>query len=289
MKARIVLAAHRLRKTGVYALALAAGLVSAWAVREHVQQRILVLEAEARVPLVSRLVAAYDLPAGTQLDEAHLAVREIPTQWASRASVDPLDLASIVGTTLLADIANGEPLLRAHLTFNAPAPALASRLRTGQRALIVAVADLGGLGEMLQAGDAIDIYVSFSHRQRELTVPVLQGMRVLAVGGEGESGGRGAGSITLAASPDEAMRFMAARQAGSLTALLRHRDDSEPVGRAAQSDLASLIGLEPEPKAPAGVAILYGDRLDGGTMDEQAGFLQDAAGRSGAGFRGGKP
>jgi len=285
MMARIAMAAQRLRRTGVYALALAAGLVSAWAVREHVQQRIQVLEAEARVPLVSRLVAAYDLPAGTQLDEAHLAVRDIPEQWASRASIDPLDLEDVLGASLHADVANGEPLLRAHLTFNAPAPALASRLQAGQRALTVAAADLGGLGEMLRAGDAIDIYVSFSHRQRELTVPVLQGMRVLAVASEAEGEARGAGNITLAASPQEAMRFMAARQAGALTALLRHRDDQAAVGRVAQSDLASLIGLDPEPKAPPGVAILYGDRLEG----QAGGFAQDAAGASAADIQGGRP
>lgn len=252
---------QRLRRTGVYAIALAAGLVSAWAVREHVQQRVQALEAEARMPMVSRLVAAYDLPAGTQLEEVHLAVREIPEQWTSRASIDPLDLSSLLGATLLADVANGEALLRGHLTFTAPAPALASRLHSGQRALTVAAADLGGLADVLRAGDAIDIYVSFAHRQRELTVPLLQGMRVLMVGSEPEGESKG-GSITLAATPDEAMRFVAARQSGVLTAMLRHRDDDAVVSGAAQSDLASLIGLEPEPRVLPGVSIVYGDRLD---------------------------
>ncbi|MFD4839896.1 Flp pilus assembly protein CpaB [Achromobacter sp. NPDC058515] len=263
MKAWIVHGALRLRRTGVYALALLAGLVSAWAVREHVQQRVLALEAEARTPLVSRLVAAYDLPAGTLLEEVHVAVREIPQPWAPISSLDPLELGSLLGATLLADVAHGEPLLRGYLTFNAPAPALASRLRAGQRALTVAGADLGGLADMLRAGDAIDIYVTFSHHQRDLTVPVLQGMRVLTVSGNAE----GPGNITLAATPDEAMRFIAARQAGALTAMLRHRDDAAAVSAPAHSDLASLIGLDPEPRRAPGVAILYGDRLD-----TQAGF-----------------
>jgi len=213
------------------------------------------------MPMVSRLVAAYDLPAGTQLEEVHLAVREIPEQWTSRASIDPLDLSSLLGATLLADVANGEALLRGHLTFTAPAPALASRLHSGQRALTVAAADLGGLADVLRAGDAIDIYVSFAHRQRELTVPLLQGMRVLMVGSEPEGESKG-GSITLAATPDEAMRFVAARQSGVLTAMLRHRDDAAVVSGAAQGDLASLIGLEPEPRVLPGVSIVYGDRLD---------------------------
>jgi len=251
----------RLRRTGVYAIALIAGLVSAWAVREHVQQRVQALEAEARTPMVSRLVAAYDLPAGTQLEEVHLAVREIPEPWASRASIDPLDLSGLLGAILLADVANGEPLLRGHLTFTAPVPALASRLRRGQRALTVAATDLGGLAEVLRVGDAIDIYVSFAHRQQDLTVPLLQGMRVLMVGGEADGENKG-GNITLAATPDEAMRFVAARQTGVLTAMLRHRDDAAVVSGAVQGDLASLIGLDLAPRNAPGVAILYGDRLE---------------------------
>ncbi|WP_313619400.1 Flp pilus assembly protein CpaB [Achromobacter sp.] len=258
MMAWIIRSVARLRRAGVYGLAVMAGLVAAWAVREHVQQRVQALEAETRTPLVRRLVAAYDLPAGTLLDEVHIAVRELPQLWAPGASVDPMDLGSVIGATLIADVAHGEPLLRGFLTFNAPVPALASQLRAGQRAFTVAAADLGGLADMLRAGDAIDIYVTFTHRQRDLTVPVLQGMHVLTVG----SGGDGAGNITLAATPDEATRFIAARQAGALTAMLRHRDDSAPVSQSAQSDLASLIGLEPDPKPAPGVAILYGDRLD---------------------------
>lgn len=261
MMAWIIRSVARLRRVGVYGLAVLAGLVAAWAVREHVQQRVQALEAETRTPLVRRLVAAYDLPAGTLLEEEHVAVREIPQIWAPGASVDPLDLGSVLGATLIADVAHGEPLLRAFMTFSAPVPALASRLRAGQRALTVAAADLGGLADLLRAGDAIDIYVTFTHRQRELTVPVLQGMQVLTVG----AGGEGPGNITLAATPDEATRFIAARQAGALTAMLRHRDDAAPVSQSAQSDLASLMGLDVDPKPAPGVAILYGDRVDART------------------------
>lgn len=257
MKPWIIRGAARLRRTAVYGLAVLAGLVAAWAMREHVQQRVQALEAEAHTPVVSRLVAAYDLPAGTLLDEVHLAVRTIPQLWAPGASVDPMELGSVLGATLLADVAHGEPLLRSFMTYDPPQPSLAARLEAGQRALTVAATDLGGLADMLKAGDAIDIYVTFNHRQRELTVPVLQRMRVLTLGNED-----GVGNITLAATPDEAMRFIAARQTGVLTAMLRHRDDAASVNPAAQSDLASLIGLDDEPRPAPGVAILYGDRLD---------------------------
>lgn len=260
---------RRLRKAAVYLLALAAGLLSAWAVREHVQQRVLALEAEARTPLVSRLVAAYDLPAGTTLDESHLAIRDIPAQWAPAASVEPSDIDGVLGAQLTADLAQGEPVLKAYLAFSLPVPALASRLKPGQRALMVAAGDLGGLSDMLRAGDAIDIYVSFSYRDREVTVPLLQGMRVLTA--VDTAGGDGAAHVTLAASPDEAMRYIAARQAGTLTAMLRSRDDAAAVSAVPQSDLASLIGLNREPRRKPGVVILYGDQLGAQSSVQGAG------------------
>lgn len=252
---------HGLRKMAVFLLALAAGLVSAWAVREHVRQRVETLEAEVRLPQVSRLVAARDLPAGTMLDASHLAVREIPAQWAPAASIDPLGIDDILGTRLAADLTQGEMLLKACLAPIGPTSksSLASRLEPGQRAFVVTAADLGGLAGMLRTGDAIDIYVSLLRQDREMTVPLLQDARVLAAADVQD--GDGSSQIALAASSDQIMRYIAARQAGTLTALLRNRDDPQVVTLAPTGDLMSLIGLDRQPRHAPGVAILYGDRL----------------------------
>ncbi|MPS79164.1 MAG: Flp pilus assembly protein CpaB [Achromobacter sp.] len=264
MKAILMQGVQRLRKVGVYGLALTAGLVSAWAVREHVQQRVQALEADARTPVVERLVAAYDLAAGTRIEEVDVAVRKIPVQWAPSASLDPQALNLLLGGTLVADVAQGEPVLQSQLTFTPTAPALASRLKAGQRALTVAAADLGGLADKLRPDDLIDLYVTFVHHQREVTVPLLQGMRVLTAGAMADEEGApsGMGGITLAADPEQAMKFVVARQAGTLTAMLRHRDDAASVSGAVQADLATLIGLAPEPPRAPEVTILYGDRMD---------------------------
>mgnify|MGYP007040706328 FL=1 len=44
--------------------------------------------------------------------------------------------------------------------------------------------------------------------------------------------------------------------------MLRHRDDAGAVKASAQTDLATLVGLDPEPEPTPGVTILYGDRVD---------------------------
>lgn len=249
-----------LRKMAVPLLALAAGLVAAWAVREHVRQRVDTLAGERRETMVSRLVAARDLPAGTELTPAHLAIRDIPAQWAPAASIEPGDGDSVLGTRLGAALAQGDPVLRGCLARvdSASPPALAARLDPGQRALQASVADLGAVADLLRVGDLVDIYVSFLHRGREVTAPLLQGVRVLAVPDAGA--GTGAAQVTLAATPEQAVRYLAARRTGSLTALIRNRADTARIAAGPPSDLASLIGLTPEsPREPA-VVILYGDQ-----------------------------
>jgi pilus assembly protein CpaB len=257
-------------KAGACVLALAAGLTAAWAVREHIRQRVDALEAQARAPAVSRLVAAHDLPAGTRLDEAHLAVREIPVQWAMGDSLEPHEIAALEGATLAWGLARGEPLLKPYLSF--AAPALSSRLEAGQRALHVPAADLGGLADDVRAGDALDIYLSFPHGDQTRTVPLLQGVRVLAVGADAD--GAAAGGVMLAADPQDAMRFVAARQAGSLTAMLRHRGDDATASAEASQELDAVLGLAKRKQPPArGVTVVYGDRIEAAAFPEAGGAL----------------
>jgi pilus assembly protein CpaB len=55
------------------------------------------------------------------------------------------------------------------------------------------------------------------------------------------------------------VKLVAARQAGTLTAILRHPGDARADRRAARGDLASLLGVSDPPRAPARRAvILYG-------------------------------
>src|SRR5690606_31637317 len=78
------------RRSGIMlGIALGAGLLAVWAARQHIQGRILQIEAESKVPTVQRVVAAYDLPAGIRLSSDHLAVRSFPVALAASDSVAP--------------------------------------------------------------------------------------------------------------------------------------------------------------------------------------------------------
>src|SRR5690606_9671058 len=55
------------RSFAMLVLAGVAGLAAAWAAKQHIDGRVQQLEAQARTPMVERIVAAYDLPVGTRL------------------------------------------------------------------------------------------------------------------------------------------------------------------------------------------------------------------------------
>ena len=264
------------KKWGMLAIALTAGAVAAWLSQRYVQARIDQVEAGARKPQIAVLVAAEDLPAGARLTQASIAVREMPGEWLSDSALTPEHAESVLSASLSHPVRRGEPILSAHLEA-ARARSLADKLVAGRRAVTLPVDDMSSVSGLLQPGDLIDLYVSFDHRGKPVTVPLLQGMKVLATGRQIEAdvpgsalistseAGRSFSTVTLDASPEEAVKLIAARQNGTVTAMLRGAKEKHAVASAYLGDLGKLLGLQepvPErvPPKRAQVPIIYGDR-----------------------------
>ena len=256
------------RAFGAYAFAGVAGLAAAWAVREYIQQRTQAIEAGSRVPTVSRLVAAQDLPEGAPLDMSSLAVRDVPEDWAASDSLPPDALAQVEGGTLAAAIRAGEPVLLHQVVRDRREP-VASRMQTGRRAFSLPMQEIRDLPAHVRPNDRIDLYVSFPHGGRDLTVPLLQGGKVLSIDGDPGQPTH----ITLEAAAGDAVKVIAARQGGVLTALLRPAADTGAWSETLPRDLPGLLGMAQPASRRRAVDIIYGDRLEG---DDDA-FLADAA------------
>ncbi|WP_244263276.1 Flp pilus assembly protein CpaB [Pusillimonas noertemannii] len=248
------------------AIAVGAGLVAMWAARQHIQGRIHQIEAQARVPTVQRVVAAYDLPAGIRLSSDHLAVRSFPAGLAASDSVAPEAYAVLEGRLLKTPLRAGDAVLAAHAVAEQGLP-FSARLGEGRRAITMPIDAINSASGLLEPGDLIDLYVSFDHQGKRITAPLLQGVLVLATGtatdGTEQGGAYGYSTVTLDTAPEDAVKLVAARQGGTITALLRRSDDALSTQRASRGDLASLLGVASAPVAPrsAGPApVIYGDR-----------------------------
>jgi pilus assembly protein CpaB len=241
-------------------LAALMGGIAAVTLTLHVRERERELEAQAHLSMVERIVAARDLPAGTRLVSDHLAVRGFPAQWVGSDTLPAVRHGELEGRVLTAPVRAGDAVTPAHV--HQPQPAFSAHLAPGRRAITLPVDQVNSLSGLLRPGDLVDLYVSFDHQRKRLTAPLLQGMPVLATGRETRAGdpeGHGYSTVTLDAAPDEVVKLVAARQAGTLTAILRHPEDVQADRRAMRGDLATLLGITtPAPPTNRRPVILYG-------------------------------
>src|SRR5690606_27750140 len=163
-------------------------------------------------------VAAYDLPAGTCLGPEHLALRQFPSSAVSSDSLAPGRFGELTGTVLRAPLRGGDAVLQVHTTAQEHA-AFSSHLSTGRRAISMPVDAINSVSGLLQPGDLIDLYVSFEYQRRHITAPLLQGVLVLATDTntqfvqDVDHTSRGSyATVTLDASPEDAVKLVAARQ-----------------------------------------------------------------------------
>lgn len=255
------------RSSAMLLLALAAGACAAWAARQYLQDRAQLIEARAKVPMAQRIVAAHDLPAGTRLESEHLMIRSYPAALVSSDSLPPERYTELTGTVLRTPLRSGDPVLPVHAAAHQPGT-FSSHLASGRRAITMPVDAINSVSGLLQPGDLIDLYVSFEYQRRRITAPLLQGVLVLATGAStqyvqepGTTRPTPYATVTLDAAPEDAVKLVAARQSGIITAVLRPPHDGESTQKAVRGDLASLLGVNrPSPATSKKVPVLYGSQ-----------------------------
>jgi pilus assembly protein CpaB len=199
-----------------------------------------------------------------------LASHDFPSAWITSDAI-PIDQAELlIGKQLSVDLMSGQLLHWANTT-DKPSLPLSARLPLGKRAITIPVDQINSLSGLLSPTDLIDLYVSFEHQGKRVTAPLLSGIEVLATGRELSAVDQSNttrkdhfATLTLATSPEDAVKLVAARQTGTITAVLSQATDSLTLAKLNSSPaghLASLLGLE----APhvAAIPILYGDRMPG--------------------------
>ena len=254
------------KATIVISLAIFAGLLAAWSAQQYISEKVEMLEAQARVEMVQRVVAAYDLPEGTKIDAVHVAVRDVPKEWVASGSILPDEFIHIEGQVVTASLKKGDQLLWANTAQSKSKP-FSDKISQGRRAVTIPVDTINSVSGMLVPGDLIDLYVSFEYRRKQITAPLLQGVLVMATGQQSRPGQdpKDASSrystVTLDTAPEEAAKLVAARQAGTITALLRNPEDDKVTHKGVRGDLANMLGIAtPPPPIKRKPQVIYGDQ-----------------------------
>ena len=181
--------------------------------------------------LVPLLVAAAEVPAGSELTAADLKLEEV-----SPAAILPGSLttfASAQGQVARVGLSAGSPVLADELE-PAQQAGLAYQIPRGERALTLAVNGVSGVAGNLAPGAHVDVLLTIGAQSSQggqpattaLSTVIVQNIVVLATGLAGTAGPSGGYSlVTLAVTPAQAATIALGQQQGSILLLLRPEGD----------------------------------------------------------------
>lgn len=192
--------------------------------------------------LISVVVAKQNLPRGSVLSKANLAVRKIPSIYVHQQVVPPAKFKIIKGRRLLEPLSKGRALLWSHVTGDQRRD-FSDVLAVGRRAVTIPVDQLTSISGMVEPGNHVDLYVTLPAKlvggsdEGDVIFPLLQNISVLATDRRLEpkiqatmavaygARGRSYSTLTVDLNPKETALLFAANTAGRLSASLRNRND----------------------------------------------------------------
>lgn len=215
--------------------------------------------AAARVPTVKVVVAAVDVPPGSEIRAENLAVVDWPA--SSRPEGTFGDPALLVGKVIAAPIARNEPILSSRIAGSDAGRGLSALLPPGMRAVAVRVDDVVGVAGFIHPGDSVDVIATLrpeGGQTHTSTKVILQKIKVLTVGQELDRQGKGADKAiqatvaTLMVDAEQSERLALAAAQGKILLTLRGGGDVDIVTTKGMTSAVLLAssGDPPPPVAP---------------------------------------
>ena len=277
----------RQRKWLVLGVSITLGCCSALAINTHLSNKTTELENRNSVDYVSVLVAARDLKRDLVIRAEDLHARTFQANGIAQDVLYSHEIDAVLGKRLTVDLQAGAWLLSSALS-NPVVPTLSERLDPALRAVTLPVDPVNAMSGLLKPGDRVDLFVSLDYEGKRVTALLLGAVEILATDqhtrdvnareGALESG---FSTITVAVSPADAIRVVAARQSSAISAVMsaRHaqvpQQSSEPIA----INLEEMLGLVRLGSVEA-AAVIYGDRLEVNADFPDNGYPYSAVGNA---------
>lgn len=205
------------------------------------------LKTPQEAPHTTVVVAAVDIPENTQITAEMVTLRSISDDSLLENYI--LDTESVIGMVLTSDIYAGEQITRARLVRlgedDSAKQTLAYALHPGMRAITIFVDQDTGLVNFLKPGNQVDIVANYSHEEirptlndetqlERVQIPttqlLAQNISILAMGtAMGKDGSSEYTTVTLEATPQDALNINAVAWWGDLRLLLRSPLDDDMI------------------------------------------------------------
>lgn len=203
------------------------------------------LKTPQEVPHTTVVVAAVDIPENTQITEEMVTLRSISNDSLLTNYI--LEMESVIGMVMTSDVYAGEQIVRDRLIrlgeSDSDQRSLAYTVEPGMRAVTIFIDKDSGLENFLKPGNRVDVLASYAREEiqpvlnepeklEKIQVPtsqvLAQNISVLAVGrAMGKTGAEEYTTVTLEATPEDAVNISSADWWGELRLLLRSPLDDE--------------------------------------------------------------
>jgi pilus assembly protein CpaB len=183
-------------------------------------------------PIAARpvVIAANDIPEGTALDRAAIAVALWPVGTQPAGAYATMD--SVAGRVARVTIYKGEVILPGRLAPAGTEAGLQVKITPGKRAYGIRINDVSSLAAMIRPNSRVDIMVVIDDPEqpgKRVAKLFMSNMRVLAIGPTTQRGADGrpinAAVATIEATPEETERLAIAAAQGQIQLVLRGYGD----------------------------------------------------------------
>jgi pilus assembly protein CpaB len=256
--------------------AILVGLAGAYMVRQYLSRPEAAAVAQQAPEMITVPVAGVDLMAGRNLTINDIAIHRMTRDEFAKSPYANeefmTDSRQIAGRMLKSALKKGDAFLTTSLYPEGMGPGVAELLKPGQRAVTVAIENVGAVEGFARPGTLVDVLYRSTATDNvpEVTMTLLDRVEVLAVGkisvpghdvSVGATDQAGRGTVTLAVNPDQAKALKVVEGRGELTLSLRNPEDAATLSSLGYEHhkvtLYQVLGL-PEPKGPKSMDIYLG-------------------------------
>ncbi len=212
---------------------------------------------------VSVIVAKVDIPPKTKVTPEMISEIKVPPEYIQPGAIQSLD--KVLGVIVREQIITGEQISERRLVREGKMVGFTGLIPRDKRAVTVAVTEVTGVAGFVQAGDYVDVVVTFDavNAGDNVSSVILQNILVLAYNHDAEivvpsSASKEsakdtakeitkAATVTMAVSPDEAARVTLAEERGKIRLALRPYLPLDPIAITEVVTPADLVGIHVSP------------------------------------------
>jgi pilus assembly protein CpaB len=209
-------------------MAVLVGMASAYLIWRY----LTALEAGQKENWTAVVVAVAEIQPRTTIQRTMIALMPYPRENIAADAVT--DIQAVEGRVARERIRPQDQIRTSDLAPQGHILDLSDLIAPGRRAITIGANEVNSVGNTVMPGNHVDVLVSYPDPilKLEVTVPVLQNVRVLAVdkGITQPADGQGASSsMTLEIPPEEGVLLAVADRVGALRVMLRKAGDDQVI------------------------------------------------------------